>query len=144
VSLARVAELREAFRAALRAAGRPLHRDELLRLAAALAPEASKSASEALRLGCMMTDERLRRYDGDRIGLAEWQWLLPSTLEDYIYLALRAAGRPRHYTWITEQVNTLVPDGREVTSRDVHSALLERPDRFARTREGTYGLGAAP
>src|SRR5207249_1373664 len=49
-------------------------------------------------------------------------------------------GRPRHYLWITEQVNSLVPEGESVSPRDVHTRLLEQSGRFVRAREGTYTL----
>jgi Sigma-70, region 4/Bacterial RNA polymerase, alpha chain C terminal domain len=142
VSLDEVAALRETFRAALRAAGQPLHRDELLGISTN-----GSGYAPAFLLGCLVTDERLSQRDGDRFGLVEWEWLLPHSLDDYIYLALRAADRPRHYLWITEYVNSLVAAGAEVTSREVHSALLERTERFQRVREGTYGLveaGSSP
>jgi hypothetical protein len=42
--------------------------------------------------------------------------------------------------WITQQVNLLIPDGQEVTPRDVHGTLLDRADVFMRYREGTYTL----
>ena len=42
--------------------------------------------------------------------------------------------------WITEQVNSLTPDGEVVTPRDVHGTLLDRADLFMRYREGTYAL----
>jgi hypothetical protein len=135
VSLETVAALRDAFRATLRAAGQPLHRSELL-----AASRNGSGYAETFLLSCLRTDERLCCQDGERFGLVEWKWLLPTSLEDYIYLALRAAGRPRHYLWITEYVNTLVPRGSEASPRDVHSALLDRSDRFVRTREGTYAL----
>jgi hypothetical protein len=135
VPLDEVAALRETFRAALRAAGQPLHRDALLG-----ATGNGRAYAHAFLLGCLRTDERLAPGDGDRFGLVEWEWLLPHTLDDYIYLALRAAGRPRHYLWITEYVNSLVAAGSEVTPREIHTALLERTERFRRVREGTYGL----
>jgi hypothetical protein len=139
VSLAVVARVRESFRVALRAAGRPLHRDELL-----AAARAAGACPPALVLGCLKSDDRLSSRDGERYVLVEWEWLLPQTVDDYIYLALRAAGRPRHYLWITEYVNTLVPGGEEVTPREIHSTLLDRTERFRRVREGTYGLVEAP
>jgi hypothetical protein len=135
VSLESVASLRECFRAALRAAGKPLHREELLH-----ASHNGREHPDSLLLGCLKTDERLWCQDGERFGLIEWQWLLPETQDDYVYLSLRAAGRPRHYLWITDYVNTLVAAGCEVTAREIHSTLLERSDRFLRVREGTYGL----
>jgi hypothetical protein len=135
VSLEAVAELRVHLRTAVRDAGRPLHRAELL-----AAGRNGGAHGEAFILSCLRTDDRLCSRDGERYGLVEWEWLVPRTLVDYVYLALRSAGRPRHYLWITEYVNSLVPEGQEVSARDIHATLLDRSDWFARVREGTYGL----
>jgi hypothetical protein len=134
-----VLELQDSYHSLLRAAGAHMKEGELL---AAVRGKclAAGSAPESLLRACLRTDDRLAVDAEQQYGLVEWQWLLPRTLDDYVYLALRSAARPRHYMWITEQVNTLIPDGEEVTPRDIHSTLLDRADLFIRYREGTYAL----
>jgi hypothetical protein len=134
-----IAAIQDRFHARLRTAGRPLAEDDLLESVAADRAE-DRPHSAAFLLGCLCTDRRIARTEEGLFGLVEWQWLLPHSLDDYIYLALRAAGRPRHYLWITEQVNSLLPDGESVSPRDVHTSLLEQSGRFVRAREGTYTL----
>jgi hypothetical protein len=135
VSMEQVETVREGFRSALCGARQPLHRDALL-----AGFRADTRVDGRFLEACLNTDERIRCCDGDQYGLAEWEWLMPHTLDDYVYLALRAAGRPRHYLWVTDYVNTLVPRGSELRPREIHAILLDRTERFVRTREGTYGL----
>jgi RNA polymerase sigma factor (sigma-70 family) len=132
-----IAAIQDRFHARLRTAGRPLSEADLLETMAAVRA-AGRPQSAAFLRGCLCTDHRLARTEDGLFGLVEWQFLLPRSLEDYIYLALRAAGRPRHYLWITEQVNSLLPEGESVSPRDVHTRLLEQSGRFNRAREGTY------
>jgi hypothetical protein len=134
-----VLELQDGLHSLLRAAATPLRQEELLadlRRKSAVAQQ----LSEPFLRACLRTDDRLASDEEGRYGLVEWQWLLPRTLDDYVYLALRSAARPRHYMWITQQVNTLIPDDDEVIPRDVHGTLLDRTDLFRRYREGTYAL----
>jgi RNA polymerase sigma factor (sigma-70 family) len=134
-----VLQVQDSYHSLLRAAGAHMKEAELLAAVRRKCPAAS-SAPESLLRACLRTDDRLAGDEQQQYGLIEWQWLLPRTLDDYVYLALRSAARPRHYMWITEQVNTLLPDGQEVTPRDIHSTLLDRADLFLRYREGTYAL----
>src|SRR5207247_404223 len=104
-----VIELQDGLHSLLRAAATPLRQEALL------ADLRRKSATaqqlpERFLQACLRTDDRLAGDEEGRYGLVEWQWLLPRTLDDYVYLALRSAARPRHYMWITQQVNALIPD----------------------------------
>lgn len=134
-----VLDLQNAYHSLLRAAGARIREEELVAAVREKNPAAA-AAPDSFLVACLRTDDRLASDDEGRYGLVEWQWLVPHTLDDYIYLALRAAARPRHYMWITQQVNALIPDGEEVTPRDVHGTLLDRSDLFLRYREGTYAL----
>jgi len=134
-----VLEVQDGFHSLLRAAGARKKEGELVAALRQKFPAAADAPEPFLR-ACLRADDRLASDEDRQYGLVEWQWLLPRTLDDYVYLALRAAARPRHYMWITEQVNALIPDGQEVTPRDVHGTLLDRADLFTRYREGTYAL----
>jgi hypothetical protein len=138
-SPATVAEVQDLFHSLLRAAGARQPVESLLAELRRKYPPVAAVPESFLR-ACLRTDDRLASDETGQYGLIEWQWLLPRTLDDYVYLALRAAARPRHYMWITQQVNGLIPDGEEVTPRDVHGTLLDRSDLFTRYREGTYTL----
>lgn len=138
-SPALVLEVQDSYHSLLRAAGAHVKEGELL-TAVRRKCQAAGGAPESLLRACLRTDDRLAGNEQQQYGLIEWQWLLPRTLDDYVYLALRSAARPRHYMWITEQVNTLIPDGEQVTPRDIHGTLLDRADLFIRYREGTYAL----
>lgn len=131
--------IQDAFHGLLRAAGVRMTAELLLAEMRRRFAEVSGTPEGFLR-ACLRADDRLSRDEEGQYGLVEWQWLLPRTLDDYVYLALRSAARPRHYMWITQQVNLLIPDGQEVTPRDVHGTLLDRVDVFMRYREGTYAL----
>jgi hypothetical protein len=134
-----VVEVQDGLHSLLRAAGARLAPEALLAELRRKNP-ACVNAPEPFLRACLRADDRLASDETGQYGLVEWQWLLPRTLDDYVYLALRAASRPRHYMWITQQVNALIPDGEEVTPRDVHGTLLDRADLFMRYREGTYAL----
>jgi hypothetical protein len=131
--------IQDAFHSLLRAAGTRMAADQLLAEMRRRFEEVADTPETFLR-ACLRADDRLSRDEDGLYGLVEWQWLLPRTLDDYVYLALRSAARPRHYMWITQQVNLLIPDGQEVTPRDVHGTLLDRAEVFMRYREGTYAL----
>jgi hypothetical protein len=131
--------IQDAFHSLLRAAGARMSADTLLAEMRRRFAEVADTPERFLR-ACLRSDDRLSSDEGGLYGLVEWEWLLPRTLDDYVYLALRSAARPRHYMWITQQVNLLIPDGQEVTPRDVHGTLLDRADVFMRYREGTYTL----
>jgi RNA polymerase sigma factor (sigma-70 family) len=133
-----VLDIQAGYHSLLRAAGARMAESDLLTAVRQKCPAAGRAPQTFLG-ACLRTDDRLAG-DEQQYGLVEWQWLLPRTLDDYVYLALRSAARPRHYMWITDQVNTLIPDGQEVTPRDVHGTLLDRADLFVRYREGTYAL----
>jgi hypothetical protein len=135
--VARIVAIQDLFHARLRAAACPLSEATLLE---SMPSEGGKALSTAFLRSCLNVDRRLCRTEDGYYGLVEWQWLLPRSLEDYVYLALRACGRPRHYACITDHVNGLVPEGHKVLPREVHAILLARTDRFFRSREGTYAL----
>lgn len=84
---------------------------------------------------CARANPNTRVMSDGRIGLSEWQ---RSRLDETVD-ALRAYGRPAHYSEIAARVQTLVPPGTSVSPRGIYNLLVSEA-AFVRTGRGTFGL----
>jgi hypothetical protein len=108
-------------------------------LAAALRQRAGfRSTSDALITGCVAADSRFREFEGQRIGLREWEWGIPRTLEEFVIACLRTAGKPLSLPEVTAAVQRLLPPGRDVTAVTAQR-VLNGPECLA-LGDGLYVL----
>jgi hypothetical protein len=100
-------------------------------LAAALRQRAGfRATPEGLIGGCVAADSRFREFDGRRIGLREWEWGIPRTLDELVIACLRSSGRPLSTAEATAAVQGVLPPGKSVASAAVQS-VLDGPDCVA-------------
>lgn len=72
-------------------------------------------------------------------GLAEWNTISPKRMGDKVYLILRQAGKPLHFTEITEFINQ-AGFGRKVAyPATIHNELI-LDDRYVLVGRGIYAL----
>jgi DNA-directed RNA polymerase specialized sigma subunit len=72
-------------------------------------------------------------------GLADWGEVKPKTVNDKIYLILKHAGAPLHFTDIAKKINDMKFDKKTANSATVHNELI-LDDRYVLVGRGTYGL----
>jgi len=72
-------------------------------------------------------------------GIANWGEVKPKTVNDKIYLILKHAGQPLHFTDIAKKINEMKFDKKVANAATVHNELI-LDDRYALVGRGTYGL----
>ncbi len=115
------AELLEAFRA------RPLFQ----RHASLLNDEV---VSSYLNLSVAISHNPFGEY-----GLTTWGTIIPKRMNDKIYLVLKKAGRPLHFTEIARQINQTGFDHRRAYPPTVHNELILNP-QYVLVGRGIYAL----
>jgi hypothetical protein len=72
-------------------------------------------------------------------GIANWGEVKPKTVNDKIYLILKHAAQPLHFTEIAKKINEMKFDRKVANAATVHNELI-LDDRYALVGRGTYGL----
>jgi hypothetical protein len=72
-------------------------------------------------------------------GIADWGEVKPKTVNDKIYLVLKHAGKPSHFTEIAKKINEMNFDKKIANAATVHNELI-LDDRYVLVDRGTYGL----
>lgn len=72
-------------------------------------------------------------------GIADWQEIKPKTVNDKIYLILKHAGKPLHFTEIAKKINEIKFDRKTANAATVHNELI-LDNRYILVGRGTYGL----
>ena len=72
-------------------------------------------------------------------GVAHWGEVKPKTVNDKIYLILKHAGAPLHFTDIAKKINEMKFDKKTANAATVHNELI-LDDRYVLVSRGTYGL----
>lgn len=72
-------------------------------------------------------------------GIASWGEVAPKTVNDKIYLVLKHAGQPLHFTEIAKKINEIKFDHKTANAATVHNELI-LDDRYVLVSRGTYGL----
>lgn len=78
---------------------------------------------EAMIAACLRTHPRLHTPDGCRFGLREWEWGLPTSLQEKLICCLRADNTPRNALQLTRRLAGILPDGQAPDSAEVLAAL---------------------
>lgn len=72
-------------------------------------------------------------------GISDWQEIKPKTVNDKIYLVLKHAGKPLHFTDIAKKINEIKFDKKMANAATVHNELI-LDNRYVLVGRGTYGL----
>lgn len=73
------------------------------------------------------------------IGLANWNTIKPKRMNDKIYLVLKEAARPLHFTEIAGLINTANFDHKKALPATIHNELI-LDDRYVLIGRGIYAL----
>ncbi|MBI2797831.1 hypothetical protein HYX70_00845 [Candidatus Saccharibacteria bacterium] len=75
----------------------------------------------------------------DLWGLSQWPEVNPRSIRDKIYLVLKKASRPMHFTEIAHSIGKLKANPKSVTTQAVHNELI-KDSRFVLIGRGIYAL----
>lgn len=96
-------------------------------------PHARTALEELATASKLVTD-----LDG-QWGLASWPEVNPRSIRDKTYLVLKKAGRPMHFTEISDKISKLDANPKQVTTQAVHNELI-KDARFVLIGRGIYAL----
>jgi hypothetical protein len=82
---------------------------------------------------------RIAKNPYDEYGLADWGTIVPRRMSDKIYLVLKKAGKPLHFSDITQLINETKFDHRVAYPPTVHNELILN-DRYVLVGRGIYAL----
>lgn len=72
-------------------------------------------------------------------GMRDWRVIKPKTINDKIYLVIKNAGKPMHFTQIADKINQISFDGKKANAATVHNELI-LDDKYILVGRGLYGL----
>lgn len=81
---------------------------------------------------------KISQFD-DHWGLSKWPEVNPKSIRDKIFLVLKKAGRPMHFTEIANAISKLKANPKKVTTQAVHNELI-KDKRFVLIGRGIYAL----
>lgn len=87
----------------------------------------------------MQAIKNLERNKYGDWGIANWGEISPKTVNDKIYLILKHAGEPLHFTEIAKKINEMKFDKKTANAATVHNELI-LDGRYVLVSRGTYGL----
>jgi len=99
---------------------------------------------QSFLMSCLEAAKRIEANWEGYFGLVDWPDIRPRRLKDKIYLVLREAKKPLHFSQITDLVNQLnerigLDLTRPALTQTVHNELI-RDERFVLVGRGTYAL----
>lgn len=80
----------------------------------------------------------IANLDG-RWGLAQWPEVNPKSIRDKVYLVLKKAKQPLHFSQIAAEIENVTANPKKVTTQAVHNELI-KDDRFVLIGRGIYAL----
>lgn len=95
--------------------------------------------SNKILYSLMQAIKNLERNKFGHWGLASWQEVKPKTINDKIFLILKNAGEPLHFTEIARRINETGFDKKIANPATVHNELI-LDNRYILTGRGMYGL----
>jgi hypothetical protein len=95
--------------------------------------------SNKILYSLMQAIKNLERNKFGHWGLTSWQEIKPKTINDKIFLVLKNAGEPLHFTEIANRINSVAFDKKVANPATVHNELI-LDNRYILTGRGMYGL----
>lgn len=87
----------------------------------------------------LATASRLLSELDSNWGLTQWPEVNPRSIRDKVYITLKKAGRPMHFTEIARKIRDIRANPKKVTTQAVHNELIKDP-RFILIGRGIYAL----
>ncbi|MCL2451458.1 hypothetical protein FWD20_01060 [Candidatus Saccharibacteria bacterium] len=120
---------------ALKKHGEPLDKDGLFKLVS-IAGGQYEHPDETVAIASI--SKQIAHLDG-AWGLTKWPLVNPRNIRDKIYIVLRIAGKPTHFSDIAEAVKSQNFRRNNVTEQAIHNELI-KDDRFILVGRGIYAL----
>ncbi|MEK7139665.1 MAG: hypothetical protein AAB817_03125, partial [Patescibacteria group bacterium] len=87
----------------------------------------------------LQTSRRIKQNLFGHIGLTGWNTISPKRMNDKIYLILKRAGKPLHFTDIAQLINEAKFDHKKALPATIHNELI-LDDRYVLIGRGIYAL----
>ncbi|MCC2671483.1 MAG: Sigma-70, region 4, partial [Armatimonadetes bacterium] len=100
------------------------------------------AASDAFIAACLAADSRLSLLDTRRVGLREWRWGVPKTVDEALLACLRDAGQPLSLAQLAARAGAILPRDTPIPPATVQRALDEGP--FVQVGPGVYNVHGDP
>jgi len=90
-------------------------------------------------LSYLRASKKIKRNLFGQVGLSHWNTISPKRMNDKIYLVLKEAGKPLHFTDIAELINKTGFDHKKALPATIHNELI-LDDRYVLIGRGIYAL----
>ncbi|MFA6593872.1 MAG: sigma factor-like helix-turn-helix DNA-binding protein [Candidatus Buchananbacteria bacterium] len=113
------------------------NKDRILSLTTML--EATDEDIDKILESYLRASRKIQQDIFDNWGLISWGIVKPKKINDKIYLTLKKAGRPMHFTEIASEINKNAFDGKIAYAPTVHNELILDP-KYILVGRGIYAL----
>ncbi|MFA5125173.1 MAG: sigma factor-like helix-turn-helix DNA-binding protein [Patescibacteria group bacterium] len=113
------------------------NKDQILSLTTML--EATDEDIDKILESYLRASRKIQQDIFDNWGLISWGIVKPKKINDKIYLTLKKAGRPMHFTEIASEINKNAFDGKIAYAPTVHNELILDP-KYVLVGRGIYAL----
>ncbi|MFA6228324.1 MAG: sigma factor-like helix-turn-helix DNA-binding protein [Patescibacteria group bacterium] len=113
------------------------NKDRILSLTTML--EATDEDIDKILESYLRASRKIQQDIFDNWGLISWGIVKPKKINDKIYLTLKKAGRPMHFTEIASEINKNAFDGKIAYAPTVHNELILDP-KYVLVGRGIYAL----
>lgn len=113
------------------------NKDRIMSLTTML--EATDEDVDKILESYLRASRKIKQDIFDNWGLISWGIVKPKKINDKIYLTLKKAGRPMHFTEIAEAINTNAFDGKIAYAPTVHNELI-LDSKYILVGRGIYAL----
>lgn len=101
--------------------------------------EATEEDIDKILESYLRASRKIKQDIFDNWGLISWGIVNPKKINDKIYLTLKKAGRPMHFTEIASTINENAFDGKVAYSPTVHNELI-LDEKYVLVGRGIYAL----
>lgn len=95
--------------------------------------------TEEFMLNILDVSKKIERNIYNEWGLSNWSTVKPKRMNDKIYLVLKRAGEPMHFSEIAEAINNAKFDNRVAYPATIHNELI-LDNKFVLVGRGIYAL----
>ncbi|MFA5020874.1 MAG: sigma factor-like helix-turn-helix DNA-binding protein [Patescibacteria group bacterium] len=113
------------------------NKDRILSLTTML--EATEEDVDKILESYLRASRKIKQDIFDNWGLISWGIVKPKKINDKIYLTLKKAGRPMHFTEIASSINDNGFDGKVAYAPTVHNELI-LDEKYVLVGRGIYAL----
>ncbi|MFA6533645.1 MAG: sigma factor-like helix-turn-helix DNA-binding protein [Patescibacteria group bacterium] len=85
------------------------------------------------------TSKRIKKNLFGQVGMSHWSSITPKRMADKIYLVMKEAGKPLHFTEIAELINQTKFDHKKALPATIHNELI-LDSRYVLIGRGIYAL----